>query len=84
MKTTIQAFICSVIIHLLYIFGTMTVGYIRTKYYKVDEPSEWESINYLQSEIAFGIAFSPLFYIVSLVGVTIVCGIIILLYKKFN
>lgn len=47
-----------------------------------DISGEWEKVEYLQSEVAFGMFISPIFFVFSLVGIAIICGIIIYLYKK--
>ncbi|MBA9028842.1 hypothetical protein [Peribacillus huizhouensis] len=65
MKIILQAFIGSVIIHLVYIVCTMVVGYVKTKYYKPDIASKWDKVDYLQNEVAFGMVISPLFYVFS-------------------
>ncbi|SES07506.1 hypothetical protein [Psychrobacillus sp. OK032] len=83
MKLVIQAFIASVIIHLVYIVCTIGIGYIKTKFYKPDISGSWEKVDYLQNEVAFGMVISPFFFVFSLVGIAIICGIIIYLYKNF-
>ena len=35
------------------------VGYIKTSQYKPNIPSEWDNVNTLQNEVAFGIVVSP-------------------------
>lgn len=82
MKIVLQACISSVIIHLVYISCTLGFGYIKTKYYKPTIQSEWESLDFLQNEVAVGIHISPFIYALSLVGVSIICGLILLLYKR--
>ncbi|QEY21664.1 hypothetical protein D0S48_13840 [Psychrobacillus sp. AK 1817] len=83
MKLVMKAFIASVIIYLVYLVCTIGIGYIKTKFYKPDISSEWESVDYLQNEVAFGMVISPFFFVFSLVGIACICGIIIYLYKKF-
>lgn len=82
MKLVIQAFIASVIIHIVYIICMIGIGYIKTKFYKPNLLGEWENVDYLKSEVAFGMAISPFFFVFSLIGITIISGIIIYLYKK--
>lgn len=50
MKIIIQAFIGSIIIHIIYIVGMMLDGYIKTRNYKPDISSAWEKVETLQSE----------------------------------
>ncbi|NHM34036.1 hypothetical protein [Neobacillus terrae] len=59
MKLMIQAFIASVIIHLIYFVCTVGLGFIKTKFYKPNIYSKWEKIEHLQNEVAFGMAISP-------------------------
>ncbi|MDQ0245104.1 menaquinol-cytochrome c reductase cytochrome b subunit [Bacillus fengqiuensis] len=85
MKIMFQAFIGSIVIHFIYFVGMMLIGYIKTKYYKPDIASAWDEVETLQSEVAFGKVISPYFYLLSITGVTVICGIIIFSYKKiFN
>lgn len=85
MKIMLQSFIGSIIIHFIYFITIMLVGYIKTKYYKPDIAGAWDKVETLQNEVAFGYVISPYFYLLSIVGVTIICGIIIFSYKKiFN
>jgi menaquinol-cytochrome c reductase cytochrome b subunit len=76
MKRTIkQAFIFSAIIHGLFLLGTIALGYIRTSYYVPDIVNAYQSVDYLQNEVAFGVS-TPLstlpFLIVSLLLVSVV------------
>ncbi|MEH7383367.1 hypothetical protein V7138_23105 [Bacillus sp. JJ1533] len=79
----IQAFIASVMIHFIYFVCTVGIGYIKTKFFNPDISSEWEKVEYLQNEVVFGMVISPFIFVYSLVGITIICGIIIYPYKKF-
>lgn len=81
MKLVIQAFIASVIIHLVYIVCTIGIGYLKTKFYKPDISGEWGKVDYLQNEVAFGMVISPFFLVFTLVGIALICGVIIYLYN---
>jgi quinol-cytochrome oxidoreductase complex cytochrome b subunit len=84
-KIVIQALILSFLVHIVYFLGMFLVGYFQTISYKPDIKNAWQSVDYLQNEVAFGVSISPLSYLLSFLGVTFVCGIIIFLYKKlFN
>ena len=48
MKTVIQSLVISFVIHLIYIVGTMVVGYIKTSNYKPDIENNWGNIKTLQ------------------------------------
>ena len=82
MKIIIQSFIISLVIHLLYIAGTMIVAYIKTVNYKVDIESSWRNVETLQNEVAFGIVGSPLILLFTLFGVAAISGFIIISYGK--
>lgn len=75
----VQAIVGSIIVHLMYFFSTMIIGYIKTKRYVPDVDSAWESVNKLQKKVEFGRAVSPVFYLGSFVGVTAICGLLIFL-----
>jgi hypothetical protein len=81
MKTVLQAVIASIILHIIYILSIRGIGYIKTIYYKPDMQGE---VYLLQNEVAFGTVISPYAYIISLLGVSIICASIIFLYKKIK
>lgn len=81
MKMILQAFFCSIIIHIIYIVGMMLVGYIKTRNYKPDIESTWDKAETLQSEVDFGKVNSPFLYLYTFIGVTVICGIIIFSYN---
>ncbi|MGE7771402.1 hypothetical protein ACQKMK_12780 [Viridibacillus arvi] len=81
----LQAFIGSIVIHVVCFGGMMLVGYIKTRNYKLDISSAWDNVETLQSEVVFSKVNSPFLYLFTFVGVAVICGIIIFLYKKlFN
>ena len=82
MKIIIQAIIGSIIIHLAYFFTVFLVGYIKTSLYKPNISNEWDNVYPLQNEVAFGMIVSPVFILLTMLGVTVICGIIIYFYKK--
>ncbi|OIK12336.1 hypothetical protein [Bacillus sp. MUM 13] len=82
MKSIIQSLVISFVIHLVYIFGTMAVGYIKTMNYKPVMEKKWGNIETLQSEVAFGVLGSPLFFVFTFIGVALFCGLIIISYGK--
>lgn len=81
-KVVLQAITGSIIIHVFYIVCMMLVGYFKTKAYKPDIAVEWDKVEMLQNEVMFGKVISPSFVLLSFVGVAVICGAIILLYKK--
>ncbi|MFE4354202.1 hypothetical protein ACFVSS_24655 [Peribacillus butanolivorans] len=82
MKVVFQAFIGSIILHVFYFVSTMIVGSIKTSQYKPGIENAWGQAETLQNEVVFGKVISPFVYLVSLVGVALICGIIIFSYKK--
>ncbi|UII57666.1 hypothetical protein LS684_09690 [Cytobacillus spongiae] len=82
MKTIIQAFVLSFVIHVLYIGGTFVVGYIQTLNYHPDIAHKWESIDTLQNEVALRMVGSPLYYVLTFIGCALFCGLIIYGYEK--
>ncbi|AOV08009.1 hypothetical protein BI350_10985 [Sporosarcina ureilytica] len=83
MKLVIQAFIASIVIHLVYMFCTIGIGYIKTRFHKPDITGEWEKVDYLQNEVAFGMVGSPFFLVFTFLGIALICGVVISLYKNF-
>ena len=84
MKMVIQALIASVVIHLVYLFCTIGIGFIQTKLYMPDISGQWEGIDYLQNEVAFGMIGSPIFLVFTFIGITLICGIFIYFYKTLS
>jgi quinol-cytochrome oxidoreductase complex cytochrome b subunit len=82
LKTIIQAIIASIAIHLLYFLGTMLTGLVKTLNYQPNIARAWNDAEMLQSEVAIGYVASTNFYLYSFLGVTVVCIIIIILFKK--
>ncbi|MCM3602595.1 hypothetical protein M3175_17825 [Robertmurraya korlensis] len=81
MKTILQAVIASIILHIIYIFCTIGIGYLKTMFYK---PSRQGEVYLLQNEVAYGMVISPYFYLISLLVVSIICAGIIALYNKIK
>lgn len=84
MKLVIQAFIVSIVIHLVYIFGSIGIGYIKTKFHKPEISGEWGEVDYLQNKVSFGMVGSPFFLVFTLLGIALICGVLIYLYKNFR
>ncbi|MDP1419646.1 hypothetical protein Q8G35_14790 [Peribacillus simplex] len=82
MKVVLQAIIGSISIHVIYVVVMMLVGYIKTKNYKPDIESAWDTVATLQNEVEFGSVTPPYFYVLSFLGVSVICGIVILSYEK--
>ncbi|MGM0789783.1 MAG: hypothetical protein ACQEUD_06790 [Bacillota bacterium] len=84
MTLIFQSFIGSVVIHVIYIVGVMLVGYLKTKNYKPNMASSWDKAETLQSEVVFGKVSSPFLYFILFLGITVICGVVISLYKLFT
>ncbi|WP_232354016.1 hypothetical protein, partial [[Bacillus] enclensis] len=83
MKVIIQAFFCSIAIHIVYFISTMIIGYIRTKRYVPDIEAAWNNVDNLPNKITISApTISPAFYFLSMVIVAILCGLIIFLSKR--
>ncbi|MGX1194567.1 hypothetical protein [Metabacillus sp. SLBN-84] len=82
MSIIIGAMIGSIIVHLLFLIITMTIGIIRTKRYVPDIERVWEQVNELPSEVEFDRTVSPVAYIVSFTAVTFICGLILFLWNS--
>lgn len=82
MSINISAMIGSVIVHLLNLIITMTIGIIRTKRYVPDIDRAWEKVIELPSEVEFGRTVSTAAYAVSFTSVTLICGLILIVWKN--
>lgn len=81
MKVVLQAVIGSIAIHVIFIASMTVVGYIDTWNYK---PNIDDTVVVLQDEVAFGQVISPVFGLLSIIGIAVILGLIMLLYKKFS
>ncbi len=61
----------------------MLISYIRTRNYKPDFTRGWDNVEILQNEVSFSKANSSFLYLFTFVGIAIICGIIIFLYKTY-
>ncbi|ADC51548.1 hypothetical protein BpOF4_17535 [Alkalihalophilus pseudofirmus OF4] len=83
MKVVIQACIASLIIHVVYLMGTLGFGYLQTKFYEPNLVGQWEKVDHLQSEVGFGgVVIPPFLYAFTFVGMAIISGVIIFLLKR--
>ena len=81
-KIALQSSLISLVIHIIFIIGTIVTGYVKTKNFEPDMENGWGNVHMLQNEVAFGFTFSPLIFLVTFLGVALICGIIIVLYRK--
>jgi amino acid transporter len=84
LKIVKQSLIVSLVAHILYILGTVVVGYLNAKSYSPDIMNSYQKTELLQNNIAFGF-INPLFFLLSFIVLTVICGLVLFLYKKiFN
>ncbi|KAF0995480.1 hypothetical protein [Geobacillus sp. TFV-3] len=81
MKTVIQALLISLVVHIVYFAATIGIGYWKTKLYKPDVANAWEHVDMLQNEVVFGQAGSSVVYLFSFVGVAMISGLVLYVYK---
>ena len=84
MKMIIQALLASLLIHVVYIISMISIGYFQTKAYVPGNAIAFHKVDMLQNEVAFGVVVSPLFGVLSFIGVAAACRIAFHLYKKWN
>lgn len=61
----------------------MLVGYFQTKNYQPTIAGNWDIVETLQNEVAFGIVGSPLYFLFTFLGLALVCALILISYRKF-
>ncbi|BBW95900.1 hypothetical protein ACPVTF_10970 [Geobacillus icigianus] len=81
MKTMWQAFMFSAVAHMMYFAATIGWGYWKTTMYQPDIVNAWESVGQLQNEVVFSQTSSPIVYVWSLIGVTVISAIVLHMYK---
>jgi menaquinol-cytochrome c reductase cytochrome b subunit len=76
--------VASIVLHLLYLVSMILIGYIKTRSYEPDFSSNWETLHVLQNEVAFGSTISPLFFLVTFIGVAVIGGILLYFQAKMR
>ena len=84
MKIMGQALLGAAIFHILYFLASLAVGYVKTVTYRPNFSSAWENTGNLQSTAAFGAVVSPVFYIGTFLATALVCGLLLIGYKKLT
>ncbi|WP_449623113.1 hypothetical protein [Robertmurraya sp. Marseille-Q9965] len=82
MKTIIHSLIVSVLFHIIFFGGMLVVGYVKTRNYEPDLANRWERVEILQNEVAFGTVGSPLIFIFTFIGITLISFLILFFYQK--
>ena len=83
MKLIIQSIIGAIIIHLVYLAGTIVVGYITTIFYTPSIEDD-QNITYLKNEVAFGYVNTMPYYVyyLSFIFAALISALIITLFKQ--
>lgn len=71
-------------LHLIYLFNSAIVGFIKTWNYKPEMDKDFGNVQPLSEEIAFGSTGSSLFFIISFIGMALLFTLIIYCYQKLN
>ncbi|MGG0642991.1 hypothetical protein ABE021_03440 [Sporosarcina gallistercoris] len=82
MKIIAQAVSASFLIHIIYIFGTLLLGFIQTLIYRPNIETAWRQLDNLQSQVVFGASFSPYIVLLSFVTIAFFCWFILLFIQK--
>ncbi|MFT4416760.1 hypothetical protein ACLM5H_23120 [Fredinandcohnia humi] len=82
MKVIVQSLLFSFILHFVYLVGPMIVGSLKTAFYTPDITGKWQQVDYLQTEVAFGLRLNQAFFIISYFMVDLINWLFIVLYKK--
>lgn len=82
LKTVIQSLAVSLGLHLIYLFAIFLIGYFKTRNYQPELANQWENVHTLQNEVAFGFSTSPLLFLFTFIGLTVLSGLVILFYRK--
>lgn len=87
MRILIQASLLSALVHGIFFGGPILIGLVQASFYKPDFIKDFESVYYLQKEVAFGMIITPLGYVslvISFLGVTLMMGLFLTLYKRWK
>ncbi|EPE62271.1 hypothetical protein L479_01335 [Exiguobacterium sp. S17] len=72
LKNIKLAVFISAALHILYFVGTFGVGFIRTVTYEPDIIAQADSVVVLQDEVVIGTIGSPLIFVFTFLGITII------------
>ncbi len=84
MRIMLQSLVGSIVIHIVFFITTIGIGFLKTKAYEPEILGDVDDVTLLENEVAFGVAVSPVSYIVSFVGIALICGMLILGYEKYK
>lgn len=83
MKIALQSLAAAAALHGIYHITTLAVGYVKTVNYEPDWDAAWENAEMLPNEVTFGHTVSPFLYAGTFIGTALLCGLFIILFKKF-
>ena len=83
MKLIIQSIIGSIVFHLLYLVGTIGIGYINTIFY-TPNIEDTRNMTYLQNEVAFGFVKTMPYYVyfISFIFAALMTALLITMFKQ--
>ncbi|APH04906.1 hypothetical protein [Bacillus weihaiensis] len=84
MRTILLSLCFSFILHVLFFLGTFFIGYIKTLNYIPIIEGDWQNVESLQNVVAFGSTGSPLFFLFTFIGLSLICGVCLVFYRKIN
>ncbi|MFN4214754.1 hypothetical protein [Exiguobacterium sp.] len=77
MKLLTRAAFISAALHLVYVIATFGIGFIRTLTYEPDIIAETNNVVVLQDEVVIVTTGSPLFYVYTFFGITILAALLL-------
>ncbi|GAF63418.1 hypothetical protein BTS2_0309 [Bacillus sp. TS-2] len=83
MKIIFQAVLGSLFIHVAYFVIFFLISYIKTSSHMPEIAEQYTSIDYLQTQVTFGVIYSPGYFVWTFLAVTAICAIILFAYKKW-
>lgn len=84
MKLFIQSVIFSIVVHVIYLGGSLLYGWYVTSSYVPSIANDYDEVTYLQHEVAFGFVIHPIYYFISFVLTVFIGVILIYCMKKFR
>lgn len=82
MKIIAQAVAASFLIHVIYLFGTLLLGFIQTLIFRPNIETAWRQLDNLQSQVVFGASISPFIVVFSFVTISFFCWFFLLFIQK--
>ncbi|KYG29506.1 hypothetical protein [Alkalihalobacillus trypoxylicola] len=83
MKIIFQAVLGSLLIHVAYYVSLFLISSIEPSSNMPEIAEQYTSIAYLETQVAFGVIYSPGSFVWTFLAVTAICAIILFAYKKW-